>query len=248
MLDSTLKVSATRVAVSVSLALSVVLLLTVSAPTDARQSPLPLPRSHATLTGRAKAIDGDTLMVGGLRVRLEGIDAPEIDQECTDAGGRPWPCGAVAHRLLARLVANGLVRCVERGLDKYRRLLGVCFAGGLDVNAELVRRGLAWAFVRYSNTYVRVEAGARAARVGIWSGKATPAWDYRTARWQDAAAGAEAPKGCPIKGNVTANGRIYHLPWSPWYGSIKMDGTKGKRWFCTEAEAIAAGWRAARAH
>ena len=46
-----------------------------------------------------------------------------------------------------------------------------------------------------------------------------------------------------IKGNVTANGRIYHLPWSPWYNRIRMDGTKGKRWFCSEKEAIAAGWR-----
>jgi hypothetical protein len=112
----------------------------------------------------------------------------------------------------------------------------------------MVRRGLAWAFVRYSRSYVHVETEARAARVGIWSGSAQPPWDYRAERWSVAEVGPGAPKGCPIKGNVTANGRIYHLPWSPWYGRIHMDQAKGKRWFCSEDEAIAAGWRAARAH
>ena len=45
---------------------------------------------------------------------------------------------------------------------------------------------------------------------------------------------------------MTGKGRIYHLPWSPWYDNVKMDGDRGKRWFCTEAEALAAGWRPAQ--
>ena len=57
-----------------------------------------------------------------------------------------------------------------------------------------------------------------------------------------------APEGCAIKGNVTRNGRIYHMPWSPWYAQIKMEPDKGKRWFCSEAEAVAAGWRPVLAH
>ena len=60
--------------------------------------------------------------------------------------------------------------------------------------------------------------------------------------------GAAAPQGCAIKGNVTAHGKIYHMPWSPWYARIKMDPDKGRRWFCTEAEAVAAGWRPANVH
>ena len=51
--------------------------------------------------------------------------------------------------------------------------------------------------------------------------------------------------GCAIKGNVTRNGRIYHMPWSPWYGQVTIDETQGKRWFCSETEAMAAGWRPA---
>lgn len=244
MFDSIVRAYAIRAAASLALALTVVAPLMLIGRTDARTN-LSNTRGHATLTGRAEAVDGDTLAVGGIRVRLEGIDAPEAEQTCTDAKGAVWACGAEAQRVLARLVSNVLVSCEERGLDKYKRLLGVCRAGAVEINAELVRRGLAWAFTRYSQSYVALEAEARRARVGIWSGSAQPAWDYRTARWHEADTGEDAPKGCPIKGNITANGRIYHLPWSPWYGRIKMDSSKGKRWFCSEAEAIAAGWRAA---
>lgn len=247
MLDSTVKDYATRATLSVALAAAVAAFLTSVDSSDARQSPM-THRGHATLSGLADAIDGDTLLVGGIRVRLEGIDAPESEQLCRLANGRDWRCGVEAHRALGRLVAGALVQCEERGLDKYKRLLGVCRVGDVDINAAMVRRGLAWAFVRYSRSYVQVEAEARAARAGIWSGTAQPPWDYRAESWRAAEAGADAPKGCPIKGNVTANGRIYHLPWSPWYGRIRMDQAKGKRWFCSEAEAIAAGWRAARAY
>lgn len=244
MLDATVRAYATRAAASLALALTVVAPLMLIGRTDARTS-LSSTRGHATLTGRAEAVDGDTLAVGGIRVRLEGIDAPEAEQTCTDARGAVWACGQEAQRALARLVANVIVSCEERGLDKYKRLLGVCRVGPVEVNAELVRRGLAWAFTRYSQSYVALEAEARRGKVGIWSGSAQPAWDYRATRWHEADTGGEAPKGCPIKGNVTANGRIYHLPWSPWYGRIRMDGVKGKRWFCSEDEAIAAGWRPA---
>ena len=48
---------------------------------------------------------------------------------------------------------------------------------------------------------------------------------------------------CAIKGNISSRGRIYHMPWDPWYDSVNMDVNKGKRWFCSEDEAIRAGWR-----
>lgn len=245
MIDTTVKAYATRAAASLAMALAAVLLLLAVDRSDARQSPV-TPRGHATLTGLAHAIDGDTLLVGGIRVRLEGIDTPEAQQTCTTAQGTAWECGVEAHKALARLVAHAPVSCEERGLDKYKRLLGVCHAGNVELNAELVRQGLAFAFVRYSQSYVGLEARARAAKIGIWSGTAQAPWDYRAERWQTAEVGA--PTGCPIKGNVTANGRIYHMPWSPWYGRVKMDGDKGKRWFCTEEEAVTAGWRPAQVH
>jgi endonuclease YncB( thermonuclease family) len=198
--------------------------------------------THNVIAGPARVVDGDTIVVDGERVRLEGIDAPEAGQTCTRAGSsEPWPCGAAAATALARLIGNGEVSCQRHGLDKYGRMLGVCFLGQQDINAWMVREGHAWAFVKYSTRYVSEEAEARARRAGVWQGDATPAWEYRARHWAQAEPGA--PEGCAIKGNVTQNGKIYHMPWSPWYAQIKIDPGKGRRWFCSEAEALAAGWR-----
>jgi endonuclease YncB( thermonuclease family) len=202
--------------------------------------------SHNALSGRARVIDGDTIELSGRHVRLEGIDAPETAQTCGRWLIGTWPCGTAAGDALEKLIGGQTVTCDSRGLDKYGRTLGVCFVAGRDVNAEMVREGYAWAFVKYSTSYVQEEAEARALHIGIWQGKAEPAWEFRAHRW--AGAEQDAPKGCAIKGNVTAHGRIYHMPWSPWYGKIRIDEAKGKRWFCTEAEALAAGWRPAAVH
>jgi endonuclease YncB( thermonuclease family) len=79
--------------------------------------------------------------------------------------------------------------------------------------------------------------------LGIWQGEAEAPWIYRENRWK--VAEQQAPDGCAIKGNITENGHIYHMPWSPWYGRVKVDPNQGERWFCSEAEAKSAGWRSA---
>lgn len=194
-----------------------------------------------TISGTARVVDGDTLSVAGTRVRLEGIDAPEAGQSCKRRNGASWACGAAATSALQRLINGRTVVCTQSGLDRYGRVLGTCHAGNVDVSAELVRRGLAWAFVKYSYTYAEIEHQARAKRIGVWEARNQPPWDYRVQHW-DVAEG-KAPTGCAIKGNVTSKGKIYHMPWSPWYGRIRMDMDRGKRWFCSEQEAISAGWR-----
>lgn len=197
----------------------------------------------APLAGRAVAVDGDTLDVQGQRVRLEGIDAPEMGQTCGRRLVGQWKCGRAAQEALDELVAGRRVDCEQKGQDKYGRSLGICFVDGRDINAELVRRGLAWAFVQYSQTYVTQEAEARKEKAGIWQGAAETPWSFRAQKWQTAE--NAAPKGCAIKGNVTGNGRIYHVPWGDWYHKVKVEPEKGERWFCDEAEAVAAGWRPA---
>ena len=195
------------------------------------------------LVGPVRVIDGDTIDLAGTRIRLEGIDAPETGQTCGRKWFGTWDCGNEATRVLVNLTEGRAVKCHGRSLDKYGRLLGVCYVNGLDINAEMVRRGMAWAFVKYSQSYVAVEAEARAVRAGIWQGNAEPAWVYRQHRWAE---GAEtAPSGCAIKGNVSRSGQIYHMPWSPWYDKVVMRAEKGARWFCSETEAQAAGWRPA---
>ena len=213
---------------SVSIAASV----RVTARTDAPPGPL---------TGQVRVIDGDTIVVGETRIRLEGIDAPETAQTCQRKWFGWWACGTAATAALANLIGSKPVSCEPRGLDKYGRTLAVCFVDGRDLNAQMVRLGYAWAFIKYSTSYVKEEALAKAEGLGVWQGESMPAWEFRAKRW--AAAEQQTPEGCAIKGNVTKHGRIYHMPWSPWYAQIKIEPDKGKRWFCTEAEAIAAGWR-----
>ena len=202
--------------------------------------------SAGAIRGQAHVVDGDTISIGEIRIRLEGIDAPETAQTCKRKWFGWWACGRAATDALSGLIGNRPVACEPRGLDKYGRTLAVCFVDGKDVNAQMVRQGYAWAFVKYSQTYVKEEALARAEGLGIWQGEAQPAWEYRAKRW--AAAEQKAPEGCAIKGNITKNGKIYHMPWSPWYAQIKIEPDKGKRWFCSEAEALAAGWRPVQVH
>jgi len=197
----------------------------------------------AALVGDAQVVDGDTLDVAGERVRLEGIDAPEMSQTCTGSGGTAWDCGLEARRELVRLTQGQTIACDRRGHDKYGRTLAICFVDGEDINGELVKSGLARAFVRYSQEYVADENAARTAKAGLWQGESVAPWDYRKQSWT--AAEVKAPSGCAIKGNISKKGHIYHVPWSTWYDKVVIDESKGERWFCTEADALAAGWRAA---
>jgi endonuclease YncB( thermonuclease family) len=199
------------------------------------------------LTGVGRVVDGDTLDVGATRVRLEGIDAPEIAQTCQTAKGASWDCGIAAAKMLRSLAEDKDLACDRGGTDRYHRTLATCFGDdGIDIDEAMVRAGLAWAYVKYSVAYVGAEAKARRAKIGVWQGPAEAPWDFRRDEWK--VAEATSPKGCAIKGNVSSRGRVYHMPWDPWYEAVSMDIAKGKRWFCSEAEAMAAGWRRASSH
>lgn len=194
------------------------------------------------IIGPARVVDGDTIDIAGTRIRLEGIDAPEASQTCERRDGSKWPCGRAAAKALTELVGSE-VECARHGTDKYDRMLGLCSANGQDINRAMVKSGLAWAFVKYSTRYTAEEGAARANLSGIWQGKAEAPWNFRQHRWQ--AAESTAPEGCAIKGNVSDKGKIYHLPWSPWYSKVTINAGQGERWFCSEGEAEAAGWRRA---
>jgi endonuclease YncB( thermonuclease family) len=199
------------------------------------------------VAGGAEVIDGDTLTIGVVAIRLEGIDAPELGQRCALPAGGTWGCDEAAADRLVELTTGREVDCEPLERDPYGRIVAKCTAGGVDLSAALAKEGLAWSFTRYSTTYADLEAAAKAQGLGIWQADTQPPWDYRTDRWERAV--NASPHGCPIKGNINAEGeRIYHTPWSPWYGRTKVNEAAGERWFCDEAEAIVAGWRAARFH
>ncbi|WP_051388575.1 thermonuclease family protein [Hyphomicrobium nitrativorans] len=136
----------------------------------------------SVVSGRAKVLDGDTIEIAGTRIRLEGIDAPESAQMCSRKGTGLWPCGKDATEHLKRMTSGRHVACDDVGEDRYGRTLGWCTVDGLDINAEMVRSGFAWAFVRYSTRYVAAEREARSAEAGIWQGEAEPAWAFRERR------------------------------------------------------------------
>jgi endonuclease YncB( thermonuclease family) len=188
-----------------------------------------------------RVVDGDTFDLNGERYRINGIDAPEVGQKCLTSRGKEWACGKASTEALVKLLFNARVRCEALVADKYDRIIGNCSADGRDIGEAMVRQGMAWAFVKFSDVYVEPQNMARVEKVGIWQGASEPAWEYRAKRWKVAA--QVAPDGCPIKGNISSSGKIYHPPWSPWYNRTKISEAKGERWFCDEAEAIKAGWR-----
>lgn len=96
-----------------------------------------------SLEGSAVVVDGDTIEINGERVRLEGIDAPEVAQTCSKVTGEPWDCGLEASEVLRALISNKSVSCDRSGLDKYGRTLGICFADADELNAAMVRTGYA---------------------------------------------------------------------------------------------------------
>ncbi len=194
---------------------------------------------------QTRVVDGDTIKVGPVTYRLHGIDAPESGQSCAAARGT-WPCGKAATETLRRLLQAGQLACAPKGKDRYGRILAVCRAGGVDLNRAMVERGMAWSYRTYSHDYDAAEDVARGRRVGVWQAATEAPWDYRKGESRQAAATPQAaPAGCAIKGNIGATGaRIYHLPTMRSYGPTRIDTAAGERWFCSEREAIAAGWRA----
>ena len=119
-------------------------------------------------------VDGDTLKLGGATYRLWGIDAPEIHQLCGD-----WPAGKEAARTLAALMQGRTVVCEAKTTDRYGRTVAICRADGADLGAEMVRLGMAWAFVRYSSDYLALETAAKKAQSGVHAQACTPAWEWR---------------------------------------------------------------------
>lgn len=198
--------------------------------------------NSAEITGEARVIDGDTLKIGSQVVRLHGIDAPENGQNC-ERRGKKYNCGAEAENAL-RAMVSGDITCSGGKRDSYKRLIAICKSNGQDIGKRMVLAGQALAFRKFSTDYIEAETVAKNARAGMWAGKFEAPWDFRASKWVDASSDAPSSE-CPIKGNINRKGeRIYHAPWSRSYKRTRINVSKGERWFCSEAEALAAGWRA----
>jgi endonuclease YncB( thermonuclease family) len=208
--------------------------------------------------------DGDTLKLNGTIYRLDGIDAPELDQVCLDENGAVWTCGIDARDRLSTYIGMRTLRCDDKGADTaYRkRRIGICSVEGemLSLNQWLVREGLALNFDRFQLD----QDGARQNRRGFWKGCLVAPWDLRYWRkgtapllgsCPDAATArnalfpdhAEMPPGCSLKGHIAVRARvtgypgIYHLEGCRSYRTVH----RVNRWFCSEEDAWASGFRKA---
>ena len=123
-------------------------------------------------------VDGDTIKLDGATYRLWGIDAPENKQTCADG----WPAGVEATKALFDLMHGKTIACEGRGNDRYGRTIGLCRADGQDLQAAMVKAGMAWAFTRYSSDYVAEEKAALDARLGVHAHECEKPWDWRASR------------------------------------------------------------------
>ena len=146
----------------------------------------------ADISGTALVVDGDTIAISGMKVRLNGIGTPERKQTCRKAGVT-WKCGYEATETLREWTYTKEVRCIGDENDRYGRLIADCFVDGYNVNARLVYEGLALAYRKYSKRYVPEEDKARAAKRGMWAGEFVAPWDWRRGKRLDQ---EEAPIAC----------------------------------------------------
>ena len=159
-----------------ALAAIVLILLNLSG-----QLHLRLPGHTLDIAGRARVVDGDTLDIGGRRIRLFGIDAPESTQSC-ERDGLAYACGQAAKHYLEQLIAGQPVSCRSHDHDRYGRDVATCSVGNQDLNAAMVRAGWAVAYRQYSTIYVPLEEEARGQRAGIWAGRFEQPSAYRRER------------------------------------------------------------------
>jgi endonuclease YncB( thermonuclease family) len=216
--------------------------------------------------------DGDTIQLAGITYHLDGIDAPEFDQICVDDHADPWACGVDARDHLVQLIGKRDVSCEDLGPDKVFRKwpAAICTVAGetISLNQSLVRQGFALNFEpSVKGRFAEDEADAKKNRRGLWKGcfvapQAFRRGEKKTAALQGAACRSDkdlelrqalfpeeppAPPNCSIKGKfavrarITGNVGIYHLQGCRSYAPL----TNPDRWFCSEEDAQAAGFRRA---
>jgi endonuclease YncB( thermonuclease family) len=215
--------------------------------------------------------DGNTIQLADKTYRLDGIDAPELDQTCIDDHADPWTCGVDARDRLFKLIGGRPVRCYDQGphSDFVKRHIGVCTVEGgtTSLNQQLVREGFAVSLDPSAKSRSKEdEATARRDRLGLWKGCFVAPQEFRRGNRDSVLLGGScradkdreirsalfpeypaSPAGCNIKGKlavrarVTGNIGIYHLQGCRSYPAL----ARPDRWFCSEDDARAAGFRRA---
>ena len=134
------------------------------------------------IIGKPKIIDGDTIHISKYKIRLEGIDAPEMRQKCKKEKLKisstigftfyeDYYCGKISKENLEAKVDGSKIKCISSSKDMYKRYLAKCFKDKLNLNQWMVRSGNAVAYRRYSKEYIPDENFAKQNKLGLWKGK-----------------------------------------------------------------------------
>ena len=134
------------------------------------------------ISGIPKVVDGDTVHIDNYKFRLEGIDAPEMRQQCKKESFKisffigltfykDYSCGKVSKENLITKIDTTEIKCISSSKDRYKRYIATCYKGKTNLNQWMVRNGFAIAYRRYSKKYVPDEVFAKENKLGLWQGK-----------------------------------------------------------------------------
>ena len=134
------------------------------------------------ISGIPKVVDGDTVHIDNYKFRLEGIDAPEMRQQCKKESFKisffigftfykDYSCGRVSKEKLITKIDTTEIKCISSSKDRYKRYIATCYKGKTNLNQWMVRNGFAIAYRRYSKKYVPDEEFAKENKLGLWKGK-----------------------------------------------------------------------------
>ena len=134
------------------------------------------------ISGIPEVVDGDTIHIDNYKFRLEGIDAPEMRQQCKKESFKisffigftfykDYSCGKVSKEKLITKIDTTEIKCISSSKDRYKRYIATCYKGKTNLNQWMVRNGFAIAYRRYSKSYVSDEEFAKENKLGLWQGK-----------------------------------------------------------------------------
>ncbi len=136
-------------------------------------------QSADEIRGRARVIDGDSIIVDRVEIRLWGVDAPEYKQRCR-RNHRNWECGKAATKALRSRLSGRSLRCRRISKDRHDRVVARCKANNESINRWLVRNGWALDYRRFSKgAFAGEQSRAKAQRKGIWSAEFEAPEKYR---------------------------------------------------------------------